>query len=137
MKRQFKLFLLMLGLSVSGSLVLSAQESPAIAKVPFDFRLQGRSMPQGTYTISKLRLGPPFRVTEENGTSLYFNPYGRETADPDKPVLTFACYGKECVLASLSLPGGEIKYTLNKKQIENNLTRKLGVASMISVRLQK
>jgi hypothetical protein len=135
MKRQFKPFFLMLGFSILGSLSLSAQETRAIAKVPFEFQMLGRTMPEGAYKIGKVGTSTTFQLTDPNGHALFVNAQVQETADPAKPSLRFACYGKECVLASISLPGGEVRYSLSPHQIESNRTRKLGVLSMVSVGL--
>jgi hypothetical protein len=135
MKRPFNQFFLTVGLSILGSLSLSAQSHLAMAKIPFDFQVQGRTMPPGLYTVGKAGSSSTFQVSDWHGHSLFMGTSIQQPGDPADPKVTFTCYGKECILSSISMPGSSVKYALSPKQIESNLTRKLGVASMISVGL--
>ncbi len=59
------------------------------------------------------------------------------TGNPGHPSLTFACYGKECVLAKVTPPGTANAYSLGSKALERSVHHKVGVASMISIKLAK
>jgi hypothetical protein len=58
-----------------------------------------------------------------------------ENGSPDRPHLTFACYGKKCVLAKIAPAGSAIAYSLSERAVEKNLHHTLGVASMVSIKL--
>ncbi len=58
-----------------------------------------------------------------------------ETGHPDKPALTFACYGKECVLAKITPPGNPVAYAATKDSIKSSLSHSVGMASMVSIKL--
>ncbi|HEY3937018.1 MAG TPA: hypothetical protein VGL97_06290 [Bryobacteraceae bacterium] len=137
MKRQFTSLVLTAGLSAMlGTFSLSAQSTSEAADIPFAFQVQQKTLPAGHYVINQKNVGGWFQVYDSRGHSIFLNAIEQKKADPDNPKLTFACYGHECVLAKISMPGADVGYGLSQKQIEKNLPHKMGMVSMISVRLK-
>lgn len=137
MKRQFTNLVLTAGLSAMlGTFSLSAQDRSETADIPFAFQVQQRTLPAGHYTVNQhSNVSSLFQVYDANGHSLFLGASQQTKADPEKPKLTFACYGHDCVLAQISMPGANVSYGLSQKEIEKNLPRSIGMVSMISVRL--
>lgn len=131
MKNQLKALILAAGLA----LPIAAQQRSEIAKVPFAFNVQQRTLPAGEYTVYQLNTQGVFEITDKNGLALFLNTSVQKDANPEKPHLTFACYGKECALSEIAMPGSSIAQGLSTHAIEKNFTRKLGMVSMIAIRL--
>jgi hypothetical protein len=94
-------------------------------------------MPAGRYELKQSgdAIGLVFTIRNANGGAVYFAAGFRENGSPDRPHLTFACYGKECVLAKIAPPASTTAYSLSKRSVEKNLHHTLGVASMVSIKL--
>jgi len=93
-------------------------------------------MPAGKYYVSQLKSGSPiFTLRDEDSHTSFVQLSVTETGKPDNPSLTFACYGSECVLAKVTPPNSSNAYALSESTIEKNLSHKLGMASMISIKL--
>ena len=136
MKRQLKALMITAGLSAMlGVIPAMAQDHRAIAKVPFAFKVEQRSFPAGEYSVAQLNQSGILQLSGEDRHSIMLNAPIPNTADPYKPHLTFACYGKECVLSEISLPGSQVARAFSQHAIEKNLTHKLGMVSMIAIRL--
>jgi hypothetical protein len=136
MKRQFTTLVLTAGLSAMlGTFSLSAQDRSETADIPFAFQVQQRTLPAGHYRVDQRNVSSMFQLYDGDGHSIFLSAGQQQKADPDKPKLTFACYGHDCVLAKISMPGSDVSYGLSQKQIEKNLPHSIGMVSMISVRL--
>jgi hypothetical protein len=116
---------------------LGAQENRMVAEIPFAFVASSKTLPAGTYNVTEIKGGSPiFQLTDGNRHSI-FAQFGRnEAGKPENPSLTFVCYGKECVLAKVTPPNSPSAFGLSEKYIEKQLTHKVGMASMISVKLK-
>jgi hypothetical protein len=138
MKRQLATFFLTAGLSAAlGPLSLSAQSTTtAIAEIPFAFQVQQRTLPAGKYTIDRKSTAGLFQVFDHEGHSIFLTAPVQVKSDPEEPKLSFACYGSDCVLAKIGMPGGEVGYSLSQSSIERNLHRRVGMTPMISIRLK-
>jgi hypothetical protein len=135
MKLQLNALMITAALSVLGVMPMAAQQKSETAKVPFAFNVEQLSFPAGDYTVKQINQTGVFQLYSEDRHSIFLNAPLRKSADPDKPHLTFACYGKECALAEIVLPGTGVAQGLSQHAIEKNLTHKLGMVSMISIRL--
>lgn len=137
MKRILTSILTAAALSAPFATHLSAEEHRATAEIPFAFEVGHRTLPAGTYNLSQFKTGSAvFVVAADHGGHSVFTMLGTTKAgNPAKPSVTFACYGKECVLAKVNPPDSQVSYGLDKDSIERQLTHRLGVASMISVKL--
>jgi hypothetical protein len=115
---------------------LSAQNSRTVADVPFSFVANQTVMPAGRYQLDSIDAsGTLFTVRNADGRAAFVAAGMRENGSPDRPHLTFACYGKECVLAKIAPPGSAIAYSLSGRSVEKNLHHTLGVASMVAIKL--
>jgi hypothetical protein len=115
---------------------LTAQDNREVADIPFAFVVSHRTLPAGRYIVSQLHSGSSVFAVADSRSHSVLAQFGKtEQGNPEKPSLTFACYGKECVLAKVTPPGGAA-YTLGQDAIEKSLSHKLGMAALISVKIQ-
>jgi hypothetical protein len=137
MKRLLTTLLLTIATSGPFAARMAAQTNQAKAEIPFAFVASNRTLPAGTYTFAQLGASVPvFTLRNTKGHGLLVHLGTNETGKPQDPSLTFACYGKECILARITPPNSEVAYGLSKSSIEKNLPHKMGMASMISIKLK-
>lgn len=137
MKLNMTHMLLTAGLSaLLGTATLGAQNLREVADVPFTFHAQQRTLPAGQYQIAERGSDGVFQVFGPDRKSILVGVMVPVATNPNKPHLKFACYGGECVLSEIAMPGRETAYRASQSQIDKNLTHKLGVAAMISVPLK-
>lgn len=136
MKRTFTTLLMAVGITVPFVAHIAAQEPTAVADIPFAFVASHTTLPAGQYKVSQLTPGSPvFLLADDQRHSTVLQLGNLETGAPHKPSLTFSCYGKECVLAKITPPGSITAYALGKSAIEKNLTHKLGMSALVSVKV--
>jgi len=136
MKRTFTTLLMAVGITVPFVAHIAAQEHSAMADIPFAFVVSHTTLPAGQYKVSQLTAGSPvFLLEDEQRHSTVLQLGNLETGAPEKPSLTFACYGKECVLAKITPPGTLTAYALGRSAIEKNLTHKLGMSALVSIKV--
>lgn len=120
----------------AGALVTSAQDLRETATVPFAFHTQGPVFAAGQVDIKEVNDRGIYIIRDSAGQSTFWTASRKEAADPQKPHLTFACYGHDCVLAEISMPGSDTAFRVSQSAIDKQLPRKIGVAAMIRVPLQ-
>ena len=129
---------LLMAVGIAGPFVprLAAQQHSATADIPFAFVVSQTTMPAGHYKVSQLSLGSPvFLLADEQQHSTMVQLGKMEQGAPNKPSITFACSGKECVLAKVTPPGTYNAYALSKAGIEKNLSHKLGMSALVAVKV--
>ncbi|MBV9502046.1 MAG: hypothetical protein JO138_21960 [Acidobacteriaceae bacterium] len=137
MTRQITNAVLTAGLSaLLGSAALKAQDRAELATVPFAFHAQQTSFEAGKYRVEEGSTNGVFRIAEQSGRSVYLMAHPVGDANPNEPKLTFACYGGQCVLEKISMPGSNVAWGQSQSSIEKSLSHKLGAAAMISVPLK-
>jgi hypothetical protein len=130
---------LLMAVGITGPFVahLGAQTNRQVADIPFAFVVCNRTLPAGQYSVTQMRASSPiFTVRDTKGHGVFVQLNQNETGKPYNPSLTFACYGKECVLAKITPPNDSTAYALSQSAVEKNLTHKLGMASMVSIKLK-
>jgi hypothetical protein len=136
MKRIFTTILMALGITGPFVTNLAAQGNRMVADVPFAFVVDNLTMPAGQYTLSQPNAsGTAFALRSHSGKTIFLQMGTRQDGKPDKPSLTFACYGNDRVLAKITPPDSSTAYSLSRSAIEKNLHHTLGMASMISIKL--
>ena len=133
MKRHFKSIILAAALSAFAGAFASAQYLQEVAKVPFSFHAAGKVIPAGKLSVKEVDAQGLYSLTDSTGNSSFWNAGIKRSANPAKPHLTFACYGHECVLAEVSMPGKNVASGASQATIDRELSHNIGVASMISV----
>jgi hypothetical protein len=131
--------LLAAGLStLLASAGLQAQTNQLNADIPFDFHAAGKTLPAGTYVLNKMNQSGIFEIrnVEGTGTVLVNAPIGAHYM-PKKSELTFVHSGDDYVLSEISVAGATQTNALTPGAVEKNLTRRLGIASMIAVPLHR
>jgi hypothetical protein len=137
MKLNMTHMILTAGLSaLLGTVSLGAQSLREVADVPFTFHAQHQALPAGQYQIAERSSGGLFQLYGPDRKSIFVGAMIPVTANPDKPHLRFACYGGQCVLSEIAMPGSQTAYRASQSQIDKNLSHKLGIATMISVPLK-
>jgi hypothetical protein len=119
-----------------GTASLSAQSSREVADVPFIFHAGQQTFSAGKYEVRETNSVGLFRLTASDGRSIFVGATIPRTTDPQKPHLTFVGYGNEYVLSEISMPGKNVSYAASQSVIDKNLSRKIGVAALISVPLK-
>jgi hypothetical protein len=119
-----------------GAATLGAQNSTAVADVPFAFHAEQETFSAGKYQVAERISSGIFQLTGPEGKSIFVNAPVPTTTDPQKPHLTFARYGGEYVLSAISMSGKNVGHAVSQSAIEKNLTHKLGFAAMVSVTLK-
>jgi hypothetical protein len=137
MKSQFTRIVLTAGLTVLASLSLSAQDKTANAKIPFAFQANQTSLPAGTYGLYRENQSGLFRLADSTGHSVFVPTSAADSKPIDEGKLTFACAEGKCVLSEVALPGSEFKYARSSSSVEKDMQRKLGIATMVNVRLSR
>jgi hypothetical protein len=136
MKRIITTFLMAVGITGPFVAHLAAQDNGAVAKIPFAFVVAHQTMPAGTYSVKRMSsIAPVFALRDDQGSSIMASFSDNETGKPAEPSLTFACYGKECVLAKITPPGSETAYSLSPASLEKNFPHKLGMAALVSIKV--
>jgi hypothetical protein len=124
------------GLTVLGSLTLSAQDKVETAKIPFAFQANHKALAAGDYRVEQLNNAGTFMVRNERGESIFVSvPELIEASPSAQPHLTFACYEGNCVLSQIWMPGSNVAYGRSDAAVNRDLQRRLGMATMIDVRL--
>jgi hypothetical protein len=134
MKRILTNILMAVGITVPFVTNLAAQSQVEVAKIPFAFIVSNVTMPAGTYDVARLT-GTTFSFHDGRGHSVMTQLSVGEDGKPEHPSLTFACYGKDCVLAKVTPPDSERAYAISKRAIEKNLTHTLGIATLLTIKL--
>jgi hypothetical protein len=137
MTHQFSKFILTAGLSaLLGASAAVAQNRAEVADVPFTFHAAQHTFAAGQYTVAEQTASGLFRLSSADGQSVYVSMHPGKASDPEQPKLTFVRQGEEYVLAGLSMPGSIAGWEESQSAMEKDMTRKLGVAAMISVPLK-
>ncbi len=136
MKRIFATLLMAAGITVPFVAHVAAQEHTGVADIPFAFLVSHKTMPAGHYKVSQSNMGSSvFLLTDDQRHSTMVQLGSLVKGAPDKPSITFSCYGKECVLAKVTPPGTPNAYALSQSGIEKSLSHKLGMAALVSVKV--
>jgi hypothetical protein len=137
MKRIFTSLLMAVALTGPFVAHLPAQTNAEVADIPFAFVVSQLTLPAGQYVVSQLHQGSPvFLIADGRHHSALLQLGNIVQGAPEKPSLTFACYGKECVLAKVTPPNSVAAYALGRTAIEKNLSHKLGMAALVSVKIK-
>lgn len=131
------LITLLTAVGITGPFVthLVAQSTVQEADVPFAFVVSNHTMPAGKYRVSRTTMNAPVFQLRNADSSIFVQLSRNVDGKPDNPSLTFACYGKECVLAQITPAGSPTAYALSQSSIEKNLSHNLGMASMVAIKL--
>lgn len=136
MKRILTTILVAVGITGPFVTHLWAQNNALAADVPFSFIIGDRSMPAGSYHLSQANIaGSVFKLSDTRGHAAFVMLGIREDTTSRDPSLTFACYGKDRVLAKVTPANSGVAYSLGHNSLEKYRQHTLGVASMVSIKL--
>jgi hypothetical protein len=94
-------FICLLGL---GSAANAQIRGEIVAKLPFEFVVSGKTLPAGTYTVSRFsddKFDGVLLSNRENHTSVFVHPVEIEEASADKPEVSFERVGERHFLAKI------------------------------------
>jgi hypothetical protein len=137
MKSHLVRTVLIAGLTALGSLMLNAQNQSAIAKIPFAFQSNHKSMPAGDYRIQQLNSNGLFQLNNyEVAKGEFVTASPASDAKPSQEgQLTFACSQGTCVLSQIHMPGSSVAYKRLDPSVERDMQRTLSMATMVNIRL--
>jgi|SRR5579875_3009337 len=118
-----------------GSATMNAQGTTEIANVPFAFHANGKTLPAGKYLVEQKSTSTVFYLSNKTGPSAFVSFGTMRSGDPADPKLTFLCYGHECALSAISMPGDMVAYGASDASLDRQFSHKIGMAALISVRL--
>lgn len=115
---------------------VAAQDHRMIADIPFPFIVNETTMPAGRYQLTQFRAGESaFVLQNATGRAIFVGLGVREDGKPNTASITFACHGKQCVLAKIKPPATLTQYSLGRGSVERNLHHKLGMTSLVPIKL--
>ncbi len=134
MKRILRSLLMAVGIAGPFVTNLPAQGNNLVADIPFAFVSHNTTLPPGRYSFARMsESSTVFQVRDARGHGDFVMMGVRDKGKPS--TVTFACYGKECLLSKITPAGGNLSYTLGKDTVERKLHYKVGFVSMVSVKL--
>ena len=136
MKSQFVQSVLIAGLTVLGSLTLSAQDKVEIATIPFAFTVNHKAMPAGDYSVKSMNTSGIFQLTAREGGSVFVTANGLKENKAAQPHLSFACAEGDCVLSQIWMPGSNQGNLRSDAAVDRDMQHKLSMAAMINIALK-
>ncbi len=135
---QRKLNRIMLAATLSalfGSFGLSAQDRMETAEIPFDYHANTKVLPAGNYRIEETSTMGLFRISDGRGHGLFVSAPTPQDGKAGKGHLAFLHSGNDYVLSQIWMPGNSVGQVIPDSTLERQLTRKIGVASLVTVAL--
>jgi len=118
-----------------GGVMLSAQERVEVATIPFDYHANTKVLPAGTYRVEQLNDRGLFRLSDNSGNGIFVPATQTKEGKANNPRLTFLHYGNDYILSEIWMPGNPTGQAISERSLDRELTRKVGVASLVSVAL--
>jgi len=103
-KKYTSILLALIGLLGMGTAAKAEIRGALKVTVPFEFVVDGRTLPAGTYTVSRFaddKHGGLILSNHESRTSVFVLPVGVERASEDKPEVSFQRVGEQLFLSSI------------------------------------
>lgn len=94
--------MVLFGLSVTAH---ADEEGTVIANVPFAFVVDGKTLPAGTYNVSRVSQGSELLISSRN-TGVFVIPTELDSSGVQKPVVTFDKIGDTYFLRQVNTPLG-------------------------------
>ena len=107
MKKYSKILAAITFLAGCGIAANAQTHDVVIAKMPFQFVAGEKTLPAGTYKVSRLSddpTGPLLLTSDDNNISVFLLPMASEGASAEKPRLTFEQVGEEHFLDTIQTP---------------------------------
>jgi len=103
-KKYASLLLTLICLLGLGSVANAQIRGEIVVKLPFEFVVSGKTLPAGTYTISRFsddKFDGVILSNHESHTSVFVHPVEIEEASADKPEVSFERVGEQHFLAKI------------------------------------
>ena len=114
--------LLILALVALPGLVSAQTRTVIKADVPFDFVVNGKTMPAGECTIQARGDGTTYLWISSGNQGLFVTPHSAESATPSEDnMLVFHRYGDRYFLSAISRKGEKLGYELPASKLEVEL----------------
>jgi hypothetical protein len=105
------------------------EEGTVIANIPFAFVVDGKTLPAGTYNVSRVSQGSELLISSWN-TGVFVIPTELDSSGAQKPVVSFEKLGDTYFLRQVNTPIGS--FIIDTRGEITNLTRLKQQASMTS-----
>ncbi len=119
----------LLGLSVAAN----AEIQPQIAvTLPFDFVVNGKTLPAGTYTVKRFSQQPfdVLMLTSDNtGSTVFVRPTEMEGASDEKPRVSFHKVGEQHFLSAIQTEDYVYNFTVPRSVILEAAAKQPGTVS--------
>ena len=119
----------LLGLSVAAN----AEIQPQIAvTLPFDFVVNGKTLPAGTYTVKRFSQQPfdVLMLTSDNtGSTVFVRPTEMESASDEKPRVSFHKVGEQHFLSAIQTEDYVYNFTVPRSVILEAAAKQPGTVS--------
>jgi len=81
------------------------EEGTVIAKIPFEFVAAGKTLPAGTYTVSRVSSGSELLISSRD-SGVFVIPVVRDSTPVDNPLVTFDKVSDTYLLREVNTPLG-------------------------------
>ena len=135
MNYHFRRLAVTIGLSalVGSALLIAGTGNRGTAQVPFDFRVQDRTMPAGAYTVEEMNVSGVIKIrNEDTGEAIMVLAPPRVSGAPGEPKLVFNRYGDRCFLSQVWFASEGLGHTLDKSRLEKEIAGVNKTPAMLS-----
>jgi len=138
MKNQLSRLTVILALTLTGSALLMAQNSGRnIAEIPFDFQLQDKVLPSGTYSVTQSTPSGILHIRNEGtGEMIAALAPMREQGKTGEAKLVFRCYSDRCFLSWVWFGDGQDGYGVVKGRAEKDAAGHEKPAVLATIRMK-
>ena len=114
----FALSIIMLGLGVNAN---AQSEGKVIASIPFDFEVGGKTLPAGTYTVSKVSDNSSDLLISSRDHGMFVLPASLDNVQAGGPLFSFEKVAGKYLLREVNTPVGA--YIIDTRHEETKLAQ--------------
>ena len=114
----FVLSIIMLGLGVNAN---AQSEGTVFATIPFDFEVGGKTLPAGTYTVSKVSDNSRGLLISNRNQGVFALPVSLDNAQAGGPLFSFEKVAGKYLLSEVNTPEGA--YIIDTRHEETKLAQ--------------
>ncbi len=105
MKKYFVFVFALIVFAGVGVTARAEEEGTVIAKIPFEFVAAGKTLPAGTYTVSRVSSGAELLISSRE-SGVFVIPVVRDSTPVDNPLVTFDKVSDTYLLREVNTPLG-------------------------------
>jgi hypothetical protein len=104
-KKYFVFVFALIVFAGSGATARAEEEGAVIAKIPFEFVAAGKTLPAGTYTVSRVSSGSELLISSRD-SGVFVIPVVSDSTPVDSPLVTFDKVSDTYLLREVNTPLG-------------------------------